>query len=483
MTQGPARHSPSHPTLTRRAILQAGAIEALGLGLYQLESVRAYGATTAAPPRSVIFVFLSGGAAQHDTFDPKPEAPDFIRGEFRPIDTGTPGIQISEHLPLLARRSHLWSLCRSMAHKSDDHDAGHLIMLSGHSELPAGFNGPQSQAMHWPAIAALANFAATARNHLPPAVVLPEKLIRTDNMQPWSGQYAGLLGSQWDPWFIEAAAWCQRGWGPCPRCYEGVINDGTPNQHTAQPIFQPPSLALPEELGIDQFSARVALLSLFDNQRRLMDRAAEAGQYDRHAQKAAALLAGSRTRDALFDVVHADPATLDRYGRTKYGWAALLAGRLIEAGVSLVQVNFGKASSWDTHVANFELLKNILLPPTDQALSALLDDLNDRGLLESTLVVVASEFGRTPRINNAAKPGRDHWGAVQTVLFAGGGTRGGCLAGSSDKNGAYPATNPQTPESMAATIYQALGIPRTAEWHDTLGRPHSFYQAPPIEGL
>ncbi|MBI3864290.1 MAG: DUF1501 domain-containing protein, partial [Planctomycetia bacterium] len=467
--------------VNRRSLLGIGA---LGLGGLTLADVlRAEPPAPVAAPKSVVFVFLSGGAPQHDTFDPKPDAPDFIRGEFRPIATRTPGIDISEHLQLLAQRSHLWALCRSLTHKSDDHDAAHQIMLSGRSELPPGFLGFQSQATNWPSIAALANSAVRGREELPPAIVLPEKIIRTDNMQPWSGQFAGLLGARWDPWFIEAAVWCQRGWGPCPNCYEGFINDGTPNRHTAQPIFQPPAMTLPEDISIRRLSDRTALLSLLDGQRQLMEHAAAVGEYDHYARKAVSLLAGRRTHEAIFDVVHADDSTLDRYGRNKYGWSALLAGRLIEAGVRLVQVNFGKASSWDTHVANFELLKNILLPPADRALSALLDDLEDRGLLASTLVVVASEFGRTPKINNAPKAGRDHWGAVQSVLFAGAGVRGGTVVGSSDRIGGHPASDPQTPENLAATIYQTLGIPRASTWTDTRGRRHQFYHGDPIAAL
>src|SRR5262249_51473325 len=201
----------------------------------------------------------------------------------------------------------------------------------------------------------------------------------------------------------------------------------------------------------------------------------EVGDYDHYTQQAVSLLAGHDTREALFDVTHADAATLDRYGRNKYGWSALLAGRLIEARARLRPVNFGKASSWGNHVANFELLKNILLPPADRALSALLEDLDNRGLLDTTLVVAASEFGRTPRINNQHKPGRDHWGAVQSVLFAGAGVRGGTVTGSSDRIGGHPASDPQTPENMAATIYEALGIPRTSTWHDTLDQPPDVY--------
>jgi hypothetical protein len=488
MTSKEGRRPIEHPAFSRRALVQLGGVGLLGLGMHHLDQLRLLAAPgrsrpDVAPAKRVVFVFLSGGVPQLDTFDPKPEAPDSIRGEFRPIATQTPGIEISEHLPLLAQRSHLWALCRSLTHSSGDHDAGHQIMLSGHSDLPNGFLGFQSQATNWPSIAAMVNSAVRGRDNLPPAVVLPEKIIRTDTMQPWSGQGAGLLGTKWDPWFIEAAPWCQRGWGPCPNCYEGFINDGTPNVHASPPVFRTPALELPEDVGRDRFSDRAALLSLLDGERRTLEKSAEVGAYSQFAQKAISLLAASGTHDALFDVVHADAATLDRYGRNKYGWAALLTGRLIEAGVSLVQVNFGKASSWDTHVANFLILKNFLLPAADRALSALLDDLCDRGLLESTLVVVASEFGRTPRINNAAKPGRDHWGAVQTVLFAGGGVRGGTVVGSSDKIGGHPATDPQTPENMAATIYHALGIPRETTWHDTLDRPHQFYLGEPIAAL
>jgi hypothetical protein len=488
MTSQEGRPPIEHPAFSRRALVQLGGVGLLGLGMHHLDQLRllaapAAGPSASPPAKRVVFVFLSGGVPQHDTFDPKPDAPASIRGEFRPIATSTAGIEISEHLPLLAQRSRLWALCRSLTHSSDDHDAGHQIMLSGHSDLPSGFLGFQSQATNWPAIAAMVNSAARGRQNLPPAVVLPEKIIRTDNLQPWSGQVAGRLGSQWDPWFIEAAPWCQRGWGPCPNCYDGVINDGTPHEHASPPIFRPPALTLPEDVGLRRFSDRVALLSLLDGQRRFLEKSAEGGGYSQFAQKAISVLASSGTRRALSEVMQADAATLDRFGRNKYGWAALLAARLIEAGVSLVQVNFGKASSWDTHVANFLILKNFLLPAADRALAALLDDLCDRGLLEGTLVVVASEFGRTPRINNSARPGRDHWGAVQTVLFAGGGVRGGTVVGSSDKIGAHPATDPQTPESMAATIYEALGIPRETTWHDTLDRPHQFYLGEPIAAL
>jgi uncharacterized protein (DUF1501 family) len=198
------------------------------------------------------------------------------------------------------------------------------------------------------------------------------------------------------------------------------------------------------------------------------------------------MLTDPRVRQA-FDVFGAAPRVLDRYGRNAFGWSLLMARRLVEAGVNLVQVNLGNNETWDTHGNAFPHLKDCLFPPADRALSALLDDLDDSGLLESTLVVMAGEFGRTPKISTLPQfyklPGRDHWGAVQTVFFAGGGTRGGRVVGSSDKNGGFPATDPQTPENLAATIYHALGVPGEAHWHDTEGRPHAVYHGEPIAGL
>ena len=198
-------------------------------------------------------------------------------------------------------------------------------------------------------------------------------------------------------------------------------------------------------------------------------------------------MADPKVRQA-FDVTHADAKTQERYGANSFGWSLLMARRLIETGVNMVQVNLGNFGSWDLHGNNFPLLKNYLFPPTDQALSALLDDLQAGGLLESTLVVVAGEFGRTPRIFNVAPniyklPGRDHWAPCQSILLAGGGVRGGQVIGASDRNGAYPTADPQTPENFAATIYQALGIPREATWQDAANRPYHVYQADPIRGL
>ena len=208
--------------------------------------------------------------------------------------------------------------------------------------------------------------------------------------------------------------------------------------------------------------------------------------YGEHRQSAVSLLTDPKVRRA-FDVTKADAHIQERYGRNSFGWSLLMAFRLVEAGVNMIQVNLGNNETWDTHGDIFPRLKDKLFPPTDRALCALLDDLQSTGLLDTTLIVMGSEFGRTPRLSTLgqsfAGAGRDHWGAVQSVFFAGGGVRGGTVIGSSDKRGAYPASNPQQPENMAATIYHALGIPATAEWRDAVDRPHAIYHGRPIGGL
>lgn len=479
--------TPQHPSFSRRFAIQAGAVGLLGLGMNHLQALRsapaAEGSRRPSPEaRAVIYIFLSGGLAQHDSFDPKPDAPDAIRGEFKPIATSTPGIQICEHLPELARRSHLWSLVRSLTHPSSDHTAAHQIMLSGRSTLPAGFdpNGPRST--DWPSMAAVAGGRTGARNNLPPAVVLPEKLVHKTG-RILSGQFAGMMGPRHEPWFVEASPYDPSSYGAYPEF--GFDHQQRPEK-SKERLFQAPNLTLPEGFGAGRLADRLKFLEQIDRRRGDLERFAEAEAFDGFRQGAVSLLTDPRVRRA-FDVVHADPKTLDRYGRNSFGWSLLMARRLVEAGVNLVQVNLGNNETWDTHGNAFPHLKERLLPPTDRALSALLDDLHESGLLDSTLIVMAGEFGRTPRISSLPKfyklPGRDHWGKVQTVFFAGGGVVGGRVVGSSDKIGGSPAADPQTPETMAATIYRSLGIPPTASWFDAADRPHFIYHGDPIAGL
>ncbi len=486
----------SHPQFSRRVALQAGTLGLMGLGMHELPGLQAANAggngSSFGRAKSCIYIFLSGGLAQHESFDLKPDAPAEIRGEFSPISTATPGMDICEHLPRLAKRSAQWSVVRSLTHPSNDHTAGHFFMLTGRSVGSPGFVGDRkARPTDWPSIASVAGDAARngltthpASPLLPSSIVLPERLVH------WSGgvipgAYGGQMGPQRDPFFIEASPYGDPFW-------RGAYPEFTfPNQSKKPPaapdarIYRAPSLTMPQGLNLSRLDARVSLLKDIDRQRQALEDAATRN-YDHQRQAAIGLLADPHVRQA-FDVTKADDKTQERYGRNSYGWSLLMARRLVEAGVNLVQVNLGNNETWDTHGDAFPRLKDKLLPPTDRALTALLDDLQESGLLDSTLIVMAGEFGRTPKISTLADsyfgPGRDHWGAVQSVFFAGGGLRGGTVVGASDRDGAYPAADPQTPETMAATIYHALGISPSAAWHDGQNRPHFIYHGEPIAAL
>ncbi len=480
-----------HPTISRRAAIQAGAVGLLGLGMNHLAGLRSMAAvaagsaghtTAAARAKSVIYIFLSGGLAQHDSFDLKPDAPEDIRGEFKPIATSTPGIRICEHLPMLAARSQHWSLVRSLTHRSNDHSAGHHMMLTGRSEIPPGFDPNKPKPTDWPSIASVVAAMTAQRNNLPPAVALPERLVHYSG-RVLPGQFGGEMGPRRDPWFIEASPYSSLSYGAYPD-FE-FDHQERPNM-PRRTKFEAPNLTLPEGIHDARLANRLDLVKHIDRQREDLDRSARTEPLDRFRHGAVSLLVDPKIRQA-FDVVNADATVLDRYGRNAFGWSLLMARRLVEAGVNLVQVNLGNNETWDTHGEAFPHLKDKLFPPTDRALSALLDDLRERGLLDSTLIVMAGEFGRTPKVTHLPQhyklPGRDHWGRVQTVFFAGGGVAGGRVIGSSDKIGAFPASDPQTPDTMAATIYHALGIPATAAWQDELDRPHHIYYGEPIAGL
>jgi hypothetical protein len=468
--------------------LQAGAIGLVGLGSNHLAALRAASPVGAKPKaQACIYIFLSGGLAQHESFDLKPAAPAEIRGEFNPIAAATPGIEICEHLPRLAARSQHWALVRSLGHGSNSHTDGHFMMLTGRSDLPPGFGfTSEPKSTDWPSIASMGGYNTPPRSdNLPPAVVLPERLVH------WSGRvlpgaYAGQMGRQREPWFIEASPYGNPFWRGAYPEYTFANETKKPPATPDDRVYQAPNLSLPQGFSGERFSNRLAMLADVDRQRAYLERAAEIEKFDTHRQSVISLLADPHVRRAI-DVTHAEAETQDRYGRNSFGWSLLMAYRLVEAGVNLVQVNLGNNETWDTHGDAFPRLKDKLFPPTDKALSALLDDLAASGLLASTLVVMAGEFGRTPKISTLpqsfAGPGRDHWGAVQTVFFAGGGVRGGTVVGSSDKDGAYPASARQKPENMAATIYHLLGIPSTAFWHDDLDRPHPIYHGEPISGL
>jgi hypothetical protein len=466
-------------------MLQAGSVGLLGLASNHVAALRAADAGpatagTSGQAKSVIFVFLSGGLGQHDSFDPKPAAPAGIRGEFSPITTRTPGVQICEHLPMLAERSPKWSLVRSLTTPYNEHSQGHMSILSGRTPMPPTFDANQPKPADWPSIAAVAGDAVVRRsNNLPPAIVLPERLIhRTGRVIP--GQFGGLMGNRRDPWFVEASPFNAKSYGAYPD-YEFHFVRG--RERTDSLKFQAPNLSLPQGLDLARLNNRSELLGRIDAQRADLERLAMVADFDRHRQAAISLLTDASVQRA-FDVHNAPARDLDRYGRTAFGWSLLMARQLVEAGVSLVQVNLGNNETWDTHENNFPLLRDCLLPPTDRGISALLDDLEERGLLDQTLIVMCGEMGRTPRVNSgmgeSKVPGRDHWGAVQSVFIAGGGVPGGVVVGASDKDGAFPVQSPQRPENLAATIYGSLGIPATAVWKDDLDRPYHIYHDEPI---
>jgi Protein of unknown function (DUF1501) len=465
---------------SRRETLGFG-VGGLTTGLLGESLIGAVSADTkrpAAHDRSVIYIFLSGGLSQLDSFDLKPDAPAEIRGEFRPIRTRTPGIDICEHLPQLASCSPLWALVRSMSHPSNGHSEGHAMMLTGRTPLPPGFSGNSPTPADWPSIAAIAGQVTRRRGILPAAAVLPEKIVHNTG-RTIPGQFAGQMGSARDPWFIEASPYRPRIYGAYPDYAFTMAPEAALVRDDS--VFRAPSLNLPNGVTPGQLNDRRGLLDAVESLRPVANRS-----FDRNRELAHALLSDSGVRWA-FDVTNADLRMQERYGRNSFGWSLLMARRLVEVGVNFVQVNLGNNEAWDLHGSIFPRLSDSLFPPTDRALSALLEDLQQTGLLERTMIVMAGEFGRTPRLSTLPQhyrlPGRDHWGAVQTVFFAGGGVRGGQVIGASDRQGGHPISHLQTPENLAATIYETLGVPRTAMWYDQIERPHHIYNADPIPGL
>jgi hypothetical protein len=463
--------------LPRRNVMRAGMAGILGSSCI----AAAKEPSSRRSSQAVIFIFLSGGLAQHESFDPKPDGPLDIRGEFGTIATRTPGLRLCEHLPMLAERSQQWALCRSLSHSSNEHSAGHQIMLSGRSNLPVGFDANRPKHTDWPAIAALAANAMPAEQTLPSSIVLPEKLVhRTGRSIP--GQFAGLLGRQKEPWWLECSPYFPAGYGAYPT---HAFHHASGGLTGGSPMFRPLNLALPEGLAAGRLISRVELRNTLESRRPELGATAEAGSFDRYRGMATALLLDPGIATA-FDLSRASPRQRERYGENSFGWSLLLAARLVRAGVSFVQVNLGNNETWDTHQSAWTNLKQFLLPPMDRAVSALIDDLAGEGRLETTLVAMAGEFGRTPTISTlpgAREAGRDHWGRVQTAFFAGGGVRGGAVVGATDRFGGEPDRDPQRPEDFAATLFRGLGLAAHTVWQDESGRPFPLTDGRPIAEL
>ncbi|MEX0710772.1 MAG: DUF1501 domain-containing protein [Pirellulales bacterium] len=459
---------------TRRELLSVGSLSLLGLGLPQLLRGRAAAEAPARPAggfgqaQSVILLYLQGSPSHIDLWDPKPDAPAEIRGEFKPIATKAPGMLLGEVLPMLAEQADKFALVRSIGVKPKglrNHGSAIYMLMTGHD--PSNFS-PTGLAVP-PSREDLPSIGSVAARYRPAAAgtlgyVALAGPIKEGAVQG-VGQGAGLLGAGYDPF--------------------QMYDDPT------LPI-RLEGFSLPAEMPLGRLQARVDLRSA------LSSPAAPGGQFDTFFNKAVSIIESSQAVRA-FELGQEPPALRERYGPTRYGQSCLLARRLIEAGTRFVQVNWpsgsdtepapGPDGSWDTHRNNFPMLRDHRCPVFDRATSALLEDLAQRGLLETTLVVAVGEFGRSPRIgapttDNVGPGGRDHWPECYSFLIAGGGVRGGLVHGESDRYGAFPRRDPVHPYDLIATLYYALGIDHATELRDALDRPHRLVDhGHPILGL
>jgi Protein of unknown function (DUF1501) len=453
---------------TRREVLRVGGISALGLSLPGLLASR----TDALSPESLgpgwgkaracLLVYLFGGPSQIDIWDMKPDAPAQFRGEFRPIATSVPGTVICEHMPRLASAADTYCLIRGMSHEHPRHGWGLYYMLTGRKHSRPDLDAPPTPE-DFPGIGALVSRLVPARPDVPTAVTLPRWNRFNDLPNDYAGERAGFLGGAFNPWLV------------APR-------SGSESLQLEVPLDVPPA----------SLARRKGLLRQLDQSLARWSESAQ--EFDTLHQQAYAMIASSEVRRAFR--VEDEPAVVrDRYGTHPFGQGLLLARRLIEAGTKLVQVNWHndgsdvKSPFWDTHKDNFNSLKTRLIPPVDVGLSALLQDLGARGLLDETLVVVMGEFGRTPRIGqvimNAATDasGRDHWPHAYTVLVAGGGVRGGYVHGATDDRAAHVVDGRVSPPDLHATILHALGINPSATFADRRGRSQRASTGRPVVEL
>jgi uncharacterized protein (DUF1501 family) len=451
------------PGMSRRELLQVGYCGLLGMGLPSLLSRRAQAAATAATPtgrkaKSVILIFLTGAPSHIDTFDMKPDAPAEVRGSFQPIATNVPGIQICEHLPQLAARADRFAIVRSMTHGLPSHEHATHMLLTGIDKMPPGSTHMASR-FDWPCYASGLDFVSRRSDGVPNGVMLPTYL---NNGYGFSGQDAGWLGPKHDPWQI--------------------------TQDPNDPKFKFELTSLPVGLSVERLALRQTLLAEIEQQRGGLAALAERGPFADLQQQAFSVLTSGKVGQA-FAIDQETDASRDRYGRHMFGQSLLLARRLIEAGVPIVQANMGRMNNWDTHNDNCKQLKERLLPPLDQGVSALFDDLSARNLFDETLVVMVGEFSRTPKLGGNVgtasfnPDGRDHWAGVFFAVLAGGGVRGGQVIGKSDKIAAFPASREYYPSDLGATIYSALGVDLATEVRDRLNRPLRLNQGQVIAPL
>jgi hypothetical protein len=453
--------------MNRRELLRVGSLGLLGLGLPEWLEARQTRPVRSARARSCILLFMWGGPAHQDTWDMKPDAPAEYRGEFHPIATRVPGLRICEHLPRLAQKTDKLAIIRSMTHPDVDHTTATHYLLTGRGVPRRG--GPRSE--DWPGYGAVLGWLGHGRGPLPPSVsmmpVVPQGAPRF--VEESHGQDGGWLGPLYHPMRIDDDA--------------------------SKPDYRVGEFGLPVDVSTVRADARRKLLRDLDRQRRSLEAQAEVAALDAHYRRAFSLLASQGTTDA-FDLSKEPQAVRERYGMNAHGQAVLQARRLVEAGVPLVTVfwqNDGITNVsvyWDTHNRNFVDLKTRLCPVADRAFSALLEDLEQRGLLDETLIVWTGEMGRTPRVGQsvvggagAGRDGRDHWPHVFTTVLAGGGIKGGVVHGASDRHAAYPTENPMTPADLTATVYHCLGVDPQTSLRDRLGRPLTLCEGTPVRAL
>ena len=446
-------------SLDRRGFLIVGAAGVVGS---VIPSVRAQ-ASSALPgtgrAKSVLIVLLSGGPSQLDMWDPKPESPSEVRGEFSSISTTIPGVQVAEHLPLLAKQTDRWSIVRTLSHGEQNHLLATHVALTGRpTPLPRGgsdLDRVESRS-DFPNFASALAYVRPRKDGIPSGVSLPNYFI--EGPLTWPGQHAGFLGPKFDPWQI----------------------NGDPND----PAFEMKAIQMREGVTEARMNSRRELLTELEVGRASIG-ATEPTSFREQRQTAFDLLTSNRMSEA-FEVKREPDAVRDRYGRNTFGQSLLLARRMVETGVPIVQAAMGIVQTWDTHVDNWGRLKNTLLPQLDIGLAALMDDLVDRGLLDQTLVIVMGEFGRTPRISTLPGqtiPGRDHWAHAYSGLFAGAGIRGGQVVGQTDRQAAYPITRGWSPADVCSTVFNALGVEPETAIFDPLKRPHHLLNGTVISPL
>ena len=454
--------------MIRREFLQVGFSGLLSLSALDLMRANSLSAASNDKGRSstglisirprvkhVILIFQTGAPSHVDTFDLKPDAPSGIRGSFNPIQTSVPGMTVTEHLPRLSRHFDKLAIVRSMSHKFNNHLNGTHEMLTGHTQ-PGAFFDKIASRDDYPSFASTLEYAKPRKDGIPNGVTLPTFLM--EGPLVWPGQHAGFLGPKYDPWLIKS----------------------DPNRKD----FKVEEVNLPPGIAVERMAGRRNLLNNLGKISESLDSGNDHGGLDEQRRVAYSMLLSRQVANA-FDIQTEPDHVRDRYGRHMFGQSLLLSRRLVEAGVPVVQANMGRVQNWDSHQDIFTRLSKGLLPPLDQGVSALLEDLDARGLLDETLVILTGEFGRNPKIGTegGAKPGRDHWSPCFTSVFAGGGVQGGQYIGASDKNGAYPATRPITPNDFGATVYRALGIDPELEVRDRLNRPIQVVKGEPIRGL